>query len=50
MTHEELLQLLADEGFNTGWVVCDGELKVWEHDEDPPSPLTRPEVQNDLAD
>ena len=42
MTHNELLQLLADKGFNTGWVLTGEELTLWEHNENPPAPLTRP--------
>ena len=42
MTHDELLQLLADAGFNTGWVLTGEELTLWEHDANPPTPLTRP--------
>ena len=50
MTHEELLELLINAGYETGWVVSDGQLRIWEHDADPPAPLTRPEVSDDLAD
>ena len=42
MTHDELLQLLADAGFDSGWVLAGEELTLWEHDENPPAPLTRP--------
>jgi hypothetical protein len=42
MTHDELLQLLADAGFNTGWVLAGEELTLWEHDAEPPAPLTKP--------
>lgn len=37
------VQLLIDAGFNTGWAVAGDTLILWEHDEDPPAPLTRPE-------
>ena len=37
------IQLLLDAGFNTGWVISGDTLILWEHDEDPPTPLTRPE-------
>ena len=47
MTHEELLQLLADAGFDTGWVLAGEELTLWEHDQDPPAPLTRPEATDE---
>lgn len=49
MTHEQLLKLLADAGFDTGWVLTGETLTLWEHDADPPAPLTRPEASNDLA-
>jgi hypothetical protein len=42
MTHEELLKLLADKGFDSGWVLTGDTLILWEHDQDPPAPLTRP--------
>ena len=42
MTHDQLLQLLADAGFNTGWILAGEELTLWEHDAEPPAPLTRP--------
>ena len=42
MTHDELLQLLADAEFNTGWILAGEELTLWEHDADPPAPLQRP--------
>lgn len=38
----DLVQKLLDAGFDTGWAIRDGELVLWEHDEDPPAPLTRP--------
>jgi len=50
MTHEELLQLLADSGFNTGWALLGEQLTIWEHDEDPPAPLTRPEEASNQQD
>jgi len=37
------VQLLLDAGFADGWAIADGVLVLWEHDEDPPPPLTRPE-------
>jgi hypothetical protein len=42
MTTAEATKLLLDAGFNSGWVVSDGVLILWENDEDPPAPLTRP--------
>ena len=38
-----MVQLIIDAGFNGGWVVYGETLTVWEHDADPPAPLTRPE-------
>jgi len=38
-----LVQKLTDAGFDTGWAIRDGVLVLWEHDEDPPKPFTRPE-------
>ena len=43
MTTDEAVQLLEDSGFDTGWAVCEGQLVLWEHIEDPPPPLVRPE-------
>lgn len=42
MTHQELNELLIDAGFHTGWALSGDTLILWEHDEDPPAPLTRP--------
>ncbi len=47
MTHLEAMQLLSDAGFETGWALSDGVLILWEHDQDPPAPLTRPEVTDE---
>ena len=44
MTNEELCQLLLDAGFDSGWAIAGTDLVIWEHDEDPPKPLTRPEA------
>jgi hypothetical protein len=43
MSHEELLKLLADAGFDTGWVLAGEELTLWEHIANPPAPLKRPD-------
>ena len=42
MTHLELIDLLVLKNFNNGWVLKGEELVIWEHDEEPPAPLTRP--------
>jgi hypothetical protein len=49
MTHYEIVKLLNDAGFETGWALLGDTLTIWEHDADPPAPLTRPEVSDDLA-
>ena len=38
----ELETMLVDAGFNNGWAIADGKLIFWEHDAEPPAPLTRP--------
>ena len=43
-------QLLLDAGFDSGWAMAEEKLLIWEHEADPPAPLTRPEVSDDLAD
>lgn len=48
MSHEELLQLLADAGFNSGWAITGDVLTLWEHEEEPPAPLVRPAPLEDL--
>jgi len=40
--HNQAIQLLQDAGFDSGWVVADGKLVLWEHEAEPPAPLTRP--------
>ena len=47
MTHEELLKVLSDAGFDTGWVLTGEKLTLWEHDTEPPAPLTRPEATDE---
>ena len=47
MTHLEAMQLLSDAGFETGWALSDGVLVLWEHDTEPPAPLTRPEAPDE---
>ena len=39
-----MAKLLRDAGYETGWALLGDELTIWEHDEDPPAPLTRPVV------
>jgi len=40
-------QLLLDKGFESGWVLSEETLQVWEHDIEPPAPLTRPEATDE---
>ena len=40
--HDLLVKKLLDAGFTGGWVLQGDVLILWEHDEDPPKPLTRP--------
>lgn len=47
MTHIELCDLLHNKGFNSGWTLEAETLTGWEHEEEPPAPLTRPQVIND---
>ena len=37
------VQLLLDAGFNSGWAIKGDTLILWEHDQDPPAPLVRPD-------
>jgi hypothetical protein len=41
--HNQTIKLLQDANFDSGWVVADGELVLWEHEEEPPAPLKRPD-------
>jgi hypothetical protein len=43
MTNDDLVQLLLDAGFDSGWVIAGEELILWEHTENPPAPLKRPD-------
>jgi hypothetical protein len=45
MTHEELIELLTDAGFNDGWSLVGETLTLWEHEQDPPAPLTKPKSE-----
>jgi hypothetical protein len=42
MISNPLADLLIEAGFTDGWAVSDGVLVLWEHDEEPPAPLVRP--------
>jgi hypothetical protein len=47
MTVEEIVTLLLDEGFTSGWSLLGTDLTLWEHGQDPPAPLTRPEATDE---
>jgi hypothetical protein len=47
MTTEEIMAMLVDAGFTTGWSLVGNELALWEHEQDPPAPLTRPEATDE---
>jgi hypothetical protein len=40
-----MVQVLIDAGFSDGWGLDDDVLVLWEHQQDPPLPLTRPKEQ-----
>lgn len=40
----KLIELLRSEGFTDGFAFHGTDLVLWEHDEDPPKPLTRPKA------
>ena len=42
--HGKLIQVLVDAGFTTGWTLYGTELQLWEHEQNPPKPLTRPKA------
>ena len=44
MRIEEIMKMLIDAGFDSGWSLNGTDLILWEHDEDPPAPLERPEA------
>jgi len=40
----ELIKLLRNSGYEDGWALAGDVLILWEHDADPPAPLTRPQA------
>lgn len=42
MIIDPMVDLLVENGFDTGWVLSGEELVFWAHVQDPPPPLTRP--------
>ena len=47
MTHNELCHLLFAQNYDSGWALSGETLILWEHDTDPPAPLTRPTETTD---
>jgi hypothetical protein len=47
MITPSIIQLLIDAGFTDGWAMADDVLVLWEHEIDPPAPLTRPKPINE---
>jgi hypothetical protein len=39
-----MVELLVNAGFTDGWALQGDVLVLWEHDAEPPAPLTRPEA------
>jgi len=37
MTHEQVIKALFTLGFNSNWVVTDGQITLWENDEPQPT-------------
>jgi hypothetical protein len=42
MTNKPMMDLLLESGYTDGWAICGEVLVLWEHNTDPPKPLTRP--------
>jgi hypothetical protein len=49
MTHLELIEILKDAGITDGFCLHGLEIVIWEHDEEPPAPLVRPQEATDEA-
>ena len=49
MITQRTVQVLLDAGFSEGWALDGENLVLWEHDADPPAPLTRPEALDVVA-
>lgn len=43
--HKTAIDALLAAGFESGWALTEGVLVLWEHDDEPPAPLTRPVAQ-----
>jgi hypothetical protein len=49
MTEPTLATTLISLGFTDGWALSGDVLILWEHDEEPPAPLVRPQETTDEA-
>jgi hypothetical protein len=50
MTNNPMADLLIEAGYTDGWAISGETLVLWEHDTDPPAPLTRPtEASNEAT-
>jgi hypothetical protein len=47
MISDPMVELLLNAGYESGWALLGDVLTVWEHDQDPPAPLTRPEATDE---
>ena len=47
MMTQPMIQLLLNAGFENGWALSGDTLILWEHDTDPPAPLTRPQATDE---
>jgi hypothetical protein len=47
MTHLELIKILKDAGITDGFCLHGDTIVIWEHEQDPPAPLTRPEANDE---
>jgi len=50
MTHDELVDLLHEKGFISGWALSEETLTHWDNEEDPPAPLVRPKTDEPVAE
>jgi hypothetical protein len=47
MNISPLAQTLLEAGFADGWALADDVLVLWQHEQDPPAPLTRPKATHE---
>jgi hypothetical protein len=47
MSIDDIIKMLLDNGFTNGWALLGSELSLWEHEQDPPAPLTRPKATDE---